>query len=58
MTEPYLNTLNPEQRRAVEYSVDDPEGVERCRRENPNALIIHHVIVQHRTVWPLLPSTE
>jgi len=25
--------------------IDDPEGVERCRRENPNALIIHHVIV-------------
>ena len=27
------------------HFIDDPEGVERCGRENPNALIIHRVIV-------------
>jgi len=26
--------------------IDDPEGVERCRRENPDAFIIHRVIVR------------
>jgi len=25
--------------------IDDPEGVKRCRRENPDAFIIHCVII-------------
>jgi hypothetical protein len=25
--------------------IDDPEGVEKCRRENPDAFIIHLIIV-------------
>jgi hypothetical protein len=25
--------------------IDDPEGVEKCRRENPDAMIIHLTIV-------------
>ncbi len=32
-------------RRQVFRFIDDPEGVERCRRENPDVLIIHRVIV-------------
>jgi hypothetical protein len=31
--------------RKVFCFIDDPEGVERCRRENPDAFIIHRVIL-------------
>lgn len=26
--------------------IDDPEGVERCAREHPDALIIHRIMVE------------
>jgi hypothetical protein len=29
------------------HFISDPEGVEKCARENPGAMIIHHVIVDH-----------
>ena len=31
--------------RKVFCFIDDPEGVERCRGENPDAFIIHRVIL-------------
>jgi hypothetical protein len=33
--------------RKVFHFISDPEGVEKCARENPGAMIIHHVIVDH-----------